>query len=157
MVQALMDLGATVCRPTTPRCGECPLRASCAAFATGEPERFPDKAKRAERPRKFGVAWWIERDRRVWLVRRPPSGLLGGMAALPGSEWSEAAVTRPDAIGIVRHVFTHFALELHLVPRGEPRGEGWWQPLDRLDEAGLPTLYRKAADLALAGRDRLAA
>ena len=56
----------------------------------------------------------------------------------------------PKAIGRIRHVFTHFTLELDLVRRDHPEGDGWWHPLDRLDEAGLPTLYRKAVDLALA-------
>jgi A/G-specific adenine glycosylase len=73
--------------------------------------------------------------------------LLGAMAALPGSEWSEAAIVAPEEIGVVRHVFTHFSLDLHIVPRAEPAGEGWWQPLDALDQAGLPTLYRRAAEL----------
>jgi A/G-specific adenine glycosylase len=50
----------------------------------------------------------------------------------------------------VRHVFTHFSLDLHVVPRPEPVGDGWWQRLDRLDEAGLPSLYRRAAEAALA-------
>ena len=52
----------------------------------------------------------------------------------------------------LRHVFTHFALDLTVVGASEPLGEGWWQPLDRIDEAGLPTLYRRAADLVLARR-----
>jgi A/G-specific adenine glycosylase len=155
--QAMMDLGATICRPREPRCGECPLAPDCAARASGTPEAFPlPKPKRA-RPVRYGVAYWIEREGAIWLVRRPGRGLLGGMAALPGPDWSDEKPQPSEILGHVRHVFTHFALELHLVPRGEPRGEGWWQPLDRLDEAGLPTLYRKAADLALAGRDRLAA
>jgi A/G-specific adenine glycosylase len=53
-------------------------------------------------------------------------------------------------MGTVRHVFTHFSLDLSIVARARPEGEGWWQPLDRLGEAGLPTLYRRAADLVLA-------
>ncbi len=64
---------------------------------------------------------------------------------------------RLNSFGRVRHVFTHFSLELSIVPRTTPEGEGWWQPLDQLDTAGLPTLYVKAAQLALARRDRLAA
>ena len=52
-------------------------------------------------------------------------------------------------LGSLRHVFTHFALELAVERRSEPVGEGWWQPIERLAEAGLPTLYRKAADLVL--------
>jgi len=156
-IQAMMDLGATICRPARPRCGDCPLRSDCTAFASGEPEAFPARKLRAARPRKYGIAYWIESDGQVWLVRRPPKGMLGGMAALPGSEWTDAKLPRIVSLGSVRHVFSHFALDLHLVPRAEPEGEGWWQPLDRLDEAGLPTLYKKAASLMTAGRDRLAA
>ncbi|HET7577345.1 MAG TPA: A/G-specific adenine glycosylase [Sphingomicrobium sp.] len=151
-VQAMMDLGATSCRPRKPLCGNCPLRPDCAAFASGEPEQFPEPRKRTARPHRFGVAWWIERDGRVWLVRRPAKGLLGGMAALPGGEWTAEPKSGTTRLGTVRHVFTHFSLDLTIAPRSEPAGDGWWQPLDRLGDAGLPTLYRRAADLALAVR-----
>jgi len=149
VVQALMDLGATVCRPRQPRCAQCPLSCHCAAFASGAPECFPRPRQRKPRPRRFGAAWWIERDGHVWLVRRPATGLLGGMAALPGSEWTDAP-TADRPLGTVRHLFTHFSLDLAIELRPDPCGEGWWHPLDRLDEAGLPTLYRRAADIALA-------
>jgi A/G-specific adenine glycosylase len=148
--QAMMDLGATICRPRAPACLACPLRSECAGFASGAPEAFPAAKAKRSRPLRHGTAWWIERDHHVWLVRRPPRGLLGGMAALPGSEWS-AEPRRPSAarLGTVRHVFTHFALELHLERSEEQPEGGWWHPLDRLSEAGLPTLYRRAAELAL--------
>ena len=152
LVQAIMDLGATICRPKAPRCGECPIASDCVAFASGDPGAFPEPRKRAARPHRHGIAYWIERGGSVWLVRRPAKGMLGGMAALPGSDWGEAVPDRLNAIGTVRHVFTHFSLDLHLVPRAEPEGEGWWQPLGRLAEAGLPTLYRRAAELVLAAR-----
>jgi A/G-specific adenine glycosylase len=149
-MQAMMDLGATICRPKAPRCGVCPLRQDCAACLQGMPEAYPERAAKRERPLRSGMAWWIEREHHVWLVRRPSKGLLGGMAALPGSDWSEASSPQhPAAMGIIRHVFTHFALDLHVVARPDPVGEGWWQPIDRLAEAGLPTLYRRAAELAL--------
>jgi A/G-specific adenine glycosylase len=135
-----------------PRCGQCPLRADCAALASGEPERFPKRRQRARRPHKYGVAYWIERGGQVWLVRRPAKGLLGGMAALPGGEWTESVPDRLNPLGTVRHIFTHFSLDLHLVLRAEPEEEGWWHPVDRLDEAGLPTLYRRAAELVLSAR-----
>ena len=156
-VQALMDLGATICRPKSPRCGDCPISNHCAGFATGRPESFPQKRRRAARPHRHGIAWWIERNGSVWLVRRPAKGLLGGMAALPGGEWSAARPAEPGVLGTIRHVFTHFSLDLHIVRRPEPSGEGWWQPLDRLSDAGLPTLYRKAVEIALVADDRLAA
>jgi len=152
-VQAMMDLGATICRPRNPRCEACPLARDCAAFASGAPEAFPERRNRASRPHRNGLAYWIERGGSVWLVRRPASGLLGGMAALPGSDWSEAKPSQVNAIASVRHVFTHFSLDLAIVPRAEPEGEGWWQPLESLAEAGLPTLYRRAAELVLAARE----
>jgi A/G-specific adenine glycosylase len=149
--QALMDLGATICSPRAPRCGACPLRSDCAAYASGSPDHYPARKVKRVRPVRYGVAWWIERDGHIWLVRRPAKGLLGGMAALPGPDWTEQAPEAgPAAISTVRHVFTHFALNLHIVPASQPIGEGWWQPLDALAHAGLPTLYRRAAEQALA-------
>jgi A/G-specific adenine glycosylase len=150
-VQAIMDLGATICRPKSPRCGECPLRGECAAYASGEPDAFPERRQKGPRPHRYGSAYWTEHDGHVWLVRRPAKGLLGGMAALPGNEWTDAKPP-PGSIGTVRHVFTHFSLDLALVERSEPVGDGWWQPLDRLADAGLPTLYRRAAEVVIESR-----
>ena len=155
-VQAMMDLGATICRPKNLDCPYCPLAADCGAYASGNPEAFPaPKAKRI-RPHCHGVAWWTERNGAVWLVRRPAKGMLGGMAALPGPEWGKEPIADGSCV-TVTHGFTHFTLDLQVVPRAEPAGEGWWQPLDRLDEAGLPTLYRKAVDAMLSRKDALAA
>jgi A/G-specific adenine glycosylase len=155
--QAMMDLGATICRPKAPLCGECPLRRHCTALGSGNPEAFPAPKQRRARPHRHGIVHWIEKDGCVWLVRRPTKGLLGGMAALPGSEWAAELPARANAIGVVRHVFTHFSLDLHVVLASEPHGNGWWQRLDALDDAGLPTLYRKVADLALDAEQRRAA
>ena len=155
--QAMMDLGATICRTRNPDCGRCPLTGDCAAFASGEPERYPAPKAKRERPRRYGTAWWIERDGALWLVRRPASGLLGGMPALPGSEWSGAAASGP-ALAEIEHVFTHFALDLRVEARpAAPDGPGWWQPIDRLAEAGLPTLYARAVAAVLARKTALAA
>jgi A/G-specific adenine glycosylase len=147
--QAMMDLGATVCRPRRPDCPACPLNAHCRAFASGNPEAFPAPKAKTNRPHRNAVAWWIEQDGAVWLVRRPPSGLLGGMAALPGPAWDEKPPPA-DAFASVAHGFTHFTLDLHLVEsRTPPPGEGWWHRLDQLADAGLPTLYRRATEAAL--------
>ena len=154
--QAMMDLGATICRPKSPDCAACPLNSDCVAFASGQPERFPGAKVKAVRPVRYGFAHWIERNGCVWLVRRPAKGMLGGMAALPGPDWIDEPIDLP-AIARVTHVFTHFRLELAVVTATEATSEGWWQPLDKLAEAGLPTLYRRAAEAVLQSRSKLAA
>jgi A/G-specific adenine glycosylase len=74
------------------------------------------------------------------------------MAALPGGDWAEEAAVEPP-LATVCHVFTHFSLDLAILARSEPVGEGWWHPIDRLAGAGLPTLYRKAAEAVLGARE----
>ncbi|MFN3313190.1 MAG: A/G-specific adenine glycosylase [Hyphomonas sp.] len=156
--EALMDLGATVCMPASPACGRCPLSDLCAAKEEGSPERYPIKPPKVARPIRHGHAWVMLRGGKVWLVRRPPNGLLGGMLALPGSDWTEGAAPEhypPLAadwrkLGEVRHVFTHFSLRLTVWQAelaGEPEGDGEWTRVEAA--SGLPTVFAKA--LALAG------
>lgn len=158
--QAMMDLGATICTPRDPKCLLCPLAAECTGLATGDPARLPVKAPKKTRPSREGTAFWIERDGQVWLVRRPGKGMLGGMRALPDDGWSARA--DGDGIGpiagawraggLVRHGFTHFDLELGLaIYAGEAfdqLADGEWWPVSEIEEAGLPTLFAKAARLA---------
>ncbi len=154
--QALMDLGATVCRPGKPLCEACPLTEWCAAFASGHPERWPLKTKKAARPHRTGIAWVLRDDQgRVALVQRPARGLLGGMTGLPTSDWSVSAVeaTPPIAAdwreaGAIDHVFTHFSLTL-TVRVAEGGGDYLWaDPEAAL--ASLPTVFRKALERGLA-------
>jgi len=155
--QGLMDLGATICTSRDPKCLLCPLAGDCAARIAGDPARFPIKPPKKVKPLRKGMAWWIERETpegaMVWLVRRPGKGMLGGMRALPDDGWSargDGIGGEPgEPLGLVRHGFTHFDLELSVVRGAAPLGEGEWWRIDRLDEAGLPTLYAKAARLAL--------
>ena len=159
--QAMMDLGATICRPRNPDCPACPLNADCQAFAIGTTEAFPVKAARKLRPVRHGVAQWIERDGAIWLVRRPARGLLGGMAALPGPEWGDLLPSEPvpnePKLAEIAHGFTHFELRLSVVVGSAAEGDGWWHSIDRLTDAGLPTLYARAVAAVLAQRTRLAA
>ncbi len=95
------------------------------------------------------------RSGRVWLVRRPDKGLLGGMRALPTGPWVDAAPGLADAPAgadwrllpqMVAHGFTHFDLTLALaVGRGTPHEAGEWWPVADLAAAGLPTVFAKAA------------
>ena len=158
--QAMMDLGSGICITRDPKCLLCPLSADCRARATGDPARFPVKAPKKAKPVRQGRAYWIERENAVWLIRREGKGMLGGMRALPDDGWSARGdgLGEPplagdwESAGMVRHTFTHFALELSVqVQRdaAQPNGEGEWWSLDMLDEAGLPTLFAKAARLAV--------
>ena len=158
--QAMMDLGATICTPRDPRCLLCPLYARCEARAQGRQNELPVKAPRKARPQRAGTAFWIERDGAVWLVTRPGRGMLGGMRALPDDGWNARADGSGEAPlagawragGVVRHSFTHFDLELGLAiyagSGGAELAGGEWWPVARLEEAGLPTLFAKAARLA---------
>jgi len=158
--QAMMDLGAGVCTPRDPKCLLCPVNAHCIARKTGDPARFPVKAAKKAKPERSGTAFWIERNGAVWLVTRPGKGMLGGMRALPDDGWSARSDGSDEtpipgqwkAGGVVRHGFTHFNLTLGVaVYAGEAfdaLGDGEWWPSDKLDEAGLPTLFAKAAALA---------
>lgn len=151
--QALMDLGATICRPRSPDCPACPWASECVARLSGSPELYPAPKVPRMRPTKHGIALWVERDGHVWLVRRPARGLLGGMAALPGPGWTAAEPPLPGLpLARLRHDFTHFALELSIVAAPAADGDGWWQPLESIASAGLPTLYRRAVELVLEGR-----
>ncbi len=162
--QAMMDLGATICTARTPKCALCPLAGQCRAYAAHAPERFPVKPPKKPRPTRTGTAFWVARGDAVWLVRRPAKGMLAGMRALPDDGWNaraDGSGTAPLAgnwrpAGAVNHVFTHFALEMRLMVYadtdrlGPDSADGEWWPLANLEQAGLPTLYAKAARLAIA-------
>ena len=160
--QAMMDLGATICTPRDPKCLLCPLSSMCEARAQGRQKELPVKVPKRVLPLRTGTAFWIEHAGAVWLVRRPGRGMLGGMRALPDDGWNarydgsgEAPLAGAwQAGGVVRHTFTHFDLELGLaiyagIGGAELEGGEWW-PVADIEAAGLPTLFAKAARLALA-------
>lgn len=169
--QAMMDLGATVCAVTRPKCDACPLAGLCRARAKGIAQDLPRRKPKAKRPTRRGIAFWIvEPDGAVLLQRRPESGLLGGMMGLPSTEWREDAWTKTEARtkakneapmaaewqslpGLVRHSFTHFHLELEIwAGRAQTKilaENKRWVTLDDLDRQALPTVMKKAVAHAL--------
>jgi A/G-specific adenine glycosylase len=156
--QAVMDLGATICTPRNPACGICPVANACAARAAGVQADLPRKAPKAEKPLRRGRLWLGHRDGALLLERRPETGLLGGMLGIPGDAWDGAGGPAPagadwQEVGEVRHSFTHFHLILRvLVARIEgPALRGHWLDRAAFRPADLPTVMRKAWDLARPG------
>lgn len=158
--QALMDLGATVCTPRSPRCLLCPWTQACRARRAGLAESLPRKAPRPARPLRRGVAFVLhDRDGAILLRRRPEKGLLGGMMEVPSTEWREKAPSARQTAaaapapatwrvlpGEVRHTFTHFELALTVWTARcarRPRAQGLWCPPERLADQALPTVMKK--------------
>ena len=158
--QAVMDLGATICRPGAPLCTDCPCRCSCQAFASGMQSQLPVREARPQRPTRRGIAY-IGRNRTgAWMMeRRSPQGLLGGMLGWPGSEWGSEFKELPPCeadwtpvAGEVRHVFTHFTLLLRLMTAENlpllPPPDYLFVAPQEFDPSVLPSLMRKAFDHA---------
>jgi A/G-specific adenine glycosylase len=163
--QAMMDLGATICTPKRPACALCPFNTACLALFTDEPERFPVKAAKKEKPVRLGAAFIaVDRDGRILLRKRVETGLLGGMTEVPTTAWTSredgetsvnAAPFSADwqAAGVVGHVFTHFELRLQIFRAGPieaPAGDhGFWVAVTELDGEALPTVMKKAIAAAI--------
>jgi A/G-specific adenine glycosylase len=169
--QAMMDLGATICVPKNPRCVLCPVSTMCAARKLNIQDRLPRRAAKTERPKRAGHVYWIDDGAgRILLCRRAEKGLLGGMAALPTSDWlAEGAapeLPHPDIIlnagmtlktrsdASIRHVFTHFELRLVPVEGRWPKGRAlpadhYWAKLSAMGDWGLPSVFKKAAVMML--------
>jgi A/G-specific adenine glycosylase len=129
--QALMELGARVCRPRRPRCADCPIQADCRAFLHGRTGGVPAPRRAPPRPERVVAAALLERDGRCLLVKRPASGLLAGMWEFPGTpvgprvnaaralereiaeRWG-IPVRAGEEIARVRHDYSHFALTLRV-------------------------------------------
>lgn len=164
--QAMMDLGATICTPKRPACALCPFNDVCLSLASDEPERFPVKAAKKEKPVRLGAAFVaVDTEGHLLLRRRPDSGLLGGMTEVPTTAWTSRADGETgmeaapfaagwQACGTVTHVFTHFELRLGVYRVQVARMEagavhGFWAPVTNLDGEALPTVMKKAIAAAI--------
>jgi len=154
--QAMMDLGATVCGQL-PQCEKCPISEQCLGRQRRIAATLPKKRPKPIKPVRYGVAYFARRDDgAVLLETRPQSGLLGGMLALPTTEWSETAVDEAPPVKAdwatlpepVKHTFTHFHLLLTLrvanPPTGHPPDRGGFMNVDETTPGTLPTVMRKA-------------
>jgi A/G-specific adenine glycosylase len=163
--EAMMDLGATVCTPKRPACDRCPIGIFCAARAQGDAETFPRRNQSPRRPVRRGAVFVASNaECAVFLRKRPDSGLLGGMSEPPSTQWSArqdgetGSAAAPflanwRLAGAVRHIFTHFQLELHvwsaLDVATSPAIDGWWSSREALQGEALPSVMKKAIAVAI--------
>jgi A/G-specific adenine glycosylase len=159
--QAMMDLGSTICTPKRPACALCPWSGECRALGRGDMDSFPRKTPKAKGRLRRGAAFVaIREDGAILLRTRPAEGLLGGMTEVPTTEWTtdfdpkKAGRGAPLKArwrrlpGAVRHVFTHFPLELTvyrtLVPKDTqpPRGARW-SAVEQISGEALPKVMHK--------------
>jgi A/G-specific adenine glycosylase len=159
--QALMDLGATICTPRSPKCALCPWNDVCMARAQGIAEQLPRRERAAPKRVRHAIAFVVVNNRGGILLRqRPKEGLLGSMMEVPSSPWVEGAMPTLRAAqkyaplpaawkqlpGIVRHVFSHFELEITVAvasASSRKKVAGRWVELDDLDGEALPSVMRK--------------
>jgi len=158
--QAVMDIGATVCTPKSPKCTICPLTKYCTARVAGNQAKLPFRTAKKPKPTRHGVVYMARRADGAWLLeRRPDKGLLGGMLGWPGSAWADHAVEAPpfganwmDIGENVQHTFTHFHLVLTpkfaAVPMHTEPENGMFLNTNEFRPSDLPTVMRKAYDVA---------
>ncbi len=161
--QGLMDLGASICTPKAPRCEECPLADICAGFKEGAPERYPLRTRKLSRRSeswRLLVLW--DSSGRVWLQRRPASGIWAGMHCVPIFPDDDALASFIHTLGNSSrfatqelkpflHVLTHRDLYLHPVVikdvvADRPTEHGAWMGSEQWDSIGLPAPIRKLLD-----------
>lgn len=147
--QGLMDLGATLCTRSRPRCGACPLAAQCVALRENCIAELPSPRARRAVPQRAVTLLVLHCSGRVLLERRPPKGIWGGLLSLPELAAGQPARRYAGAtqLPVVRHAFTHFRLDitplLCKVSRCNTPEGGIWLDLKALDGAPLPAPVRK--------------
>lgn len=162
--QALMDLGATACTPSNPRCGGCPLATSCRAKAEGVVDELPRATRRAAVRFEERVSVLASRpDGRFLVQQRPPTGLLASLWELPTVEAGDADAgdaarelvarlggVEPRFCGTVEHRFSHrhWTVRVYRAEVG-PGSDGRWVHAHELGELGVPTASLKAIHAGL--------
>lgn len=163
LAQALMDLGATVCKSTNPTCSLCPWANDCLALSAGLADKLPIRPKKKLRPTRYGIVFVADRpDGAILLRRRADKGLFAGMMEFPSTPWdqkqwtvSAASKYAPfssswrDSGVFVKHSLTHFHLELSIFTSRAPAdSEGLWVLPLQLGRYALPTVMKKVASAA---------
>ncbi|MCC6951824.1 MAG: A/G-specific adenine glycosylase [Phycisphaerales bacterium] len=153
--EGLMELGATICTPAAPRCGECPLAASCLAHAKGAQARVPRAKDRAARAKlSLHCAVLLDARGRVLMHQRPPGGLWSGLWQPPTHEALPPALASLPVVGEVTRLLTH--RRVVMVVRSGRKPRAWrapagsvWVARPDLAALGVGSAHRAVLELAL--------
>lgn len=157
--QGLMDLGATICTRSKPKCLQCPLSKTCAALANDKTQSLPTPKPKKALPEKETTMLIIRMGKEVLLEKRPQKGIWAGLWSLPETNMQEIAsevardrfglITEPnEPLTIINHVFTHYKLAITpqpLMVTSAPEKENTatiWMPIEDAIGAALPTPVR---------------
>jgi len=166
--QAMMELGAMVCKPQQPLCSTCPIQRMCLAYGTGRVGEYPKKLKRSPTPQFKIAVGVVFKNRRVLITRRKPEGLLGGLWEFPGGkiqnnenakdacireikEETNLSVGVDSHLGRIKHAYTHFKIVMDVyccsyisgkVKLNGPADHRWIK-LDKLDDYPFPKANHK--------------
>lgn len=164
--QSLMDLGATVCTRSKPRCESCPVSEDCQARQQNRQAELPGRKPRKALPDKETTLLIFVRQGKVYLEKRPPTGIWGGMWSFPeispealiAQEIRQVCLTRfgfeaeisNTRLPPIRHTFTHFRLnisplllDVERIQSGVMQSSGIWQEIGEALESGIPAPTRK--------------
>lgn len=173
--QAMMELGATICTPRSPRCTDCPLQNSCLAYQQDRISLYPYKSPAKKRPHHH-IAVGVVQDEtgQVLIARRPQDVMLGGLWEFPGGK-QETGESLPDTVHrelreelgvdvsvdpepfeVIRHAYSHFTITLHAFfasirkgsePPETKNGEPLrWVDAHQLGKYAFPKANRKITD-----------
>lgn len=154
--QAMMDIGATLCTRSKPKCELCPVQSDCQGRQEGNPTRYPQGKPKKATPERTGFFLLLRHGDRVWLEQRPPQGIWGGLYCFPQFDNQRQLEERVTELGLApqqlreldgfRHTFSHFHLDIRpfmltlatLPPVGIMEGDSaLWYNLRHPDEVGL--------------------
>ena len=124
--QAMMDLGATLCTRSKPNCSQCPLKADCLAKQTNTTHLYPTPKPKKTIPERSAIMLMLYKGADIYLIKRPPSGIWGGLWGFPqfedlsqANEWLEkqgfnrGIIDSAKALANYKHTFSHYRLTIH--------------------------------------------
>ena len=173
--QAMMELGATVCNPSNPKCNDCPLNRNCTAFHTAKTDIIPYKAPKKKVPHhQIVVGVLVDNEGNFLIAKRPDNKMLGGLWEFPGGkvevgENHEQALTREffeeldvkiqvgGNITQIKHAYSHFKITMHAyfctlesgIPKGKEGQDLRWVSKDQLVDFPFPKANRKLTEILM--------